>query len=210
MDSAFNLVSEFTAAASGAFGTTEDVQLCTSNGTAPNITGSLDTPNADSAGAQSITAVTEATSGTLTYADLVKLFFAVPKAYRNSDKFAWVVNTAQAILLTTLETTAGDLVLKDPAKPGQIVGDSVPNQIGMIFSKPVVEAPIASANNRILCGDFDYVAILDGPSDRMEIESTNAAQWTSDLIDYKITTRWDGGVVSTTPFRIMDGLTIVG
>lgn len=205
LDTAFNLVTEFVQAAGEAFAALEDVQICTSAGTGANFTGSLDTPNADSAGAQTITDLNEASSGVLTHADLLKLWYTVPKAYRKHA--ITMVNTAQAILLARLETTAGDLILKDPNQPAQLVGDSLPNQIGTIFGRPVVEVPVASANNRIYVGDMSYYTILEG--DRLMLESSDAVQWTSDLVDYKVTTRIDGGLVATAGFRSMSGLTSI-
>lgn len=204
LDTAFNLVTYFAERAGSAMGQLEDVQICTSNGTAPNITGSLGTPNADSAGAQTITAFAEAVAGTLTYEDVVNIFFTVGKQYRTGG--IWMGDAQMMRFLSTIEDAQGRTIFQPGLSAAMVVGDGAgANQVGTIFNRPVVEVPLASGV--LTFGDMSYYAILEG--ERMTVKSSDAPSWTTDLVDFKITQRFDGGLISTVPFLTCAGITLV-
>lgn len=206
MDSAFNVVSQFTERAASAFGQLEDVQICTSDSTAPDITGSLETPNNNSAGAQTITAYTEAVSGTLGYDDMLGIFFAVPKQYRNSPSCIWMGDATMMRILSQIVDANGRPIFAPSSSAAAPMGDSVPAAVGQIFGRDVVEVPLTSTN--LFFGDMSYYYILEG--ERMAMKSTDAVSWSADTIDFKITARWDGALASTTPFRVCAGITAAG
>lgn len=206
MDSAFNVVSLFTERAASAFGQLEDVQICTSDGTAPDITGSLETPNNNSAGAQTITAYSEAVSGTLGYDDMLGIFFAVPKQYRNSPSCIWMGDATMMRILSQIVDANGRPIFAPSTNAAAPMGDSVPAAVGQIFGRDVVEVPLTSTN--LFFGDMSYYYILEG--ERMAMKSTDAVSWSADTIDFKITARWDGAIASTTPFRTCAGITTAG
>lgn len=210
MDSAFNVVSLFTERAASAFGQYEDVQICTSDGSAPDISGSLETPNnhwtSSGAAAQTITAYSEAVSGTLGYDDVLGIFFALPKQYRNSPSCIWMGDATMMRILSQIVDANGRPIFAPASNAASPMGDSVPAAVGTIFGKDVVEVPLTSTN--LFFGDMAYYYILEG--ERMSLKSTDAVSWTADTIDFKITARWDGAIASTTPFRTCAGITTAG
>jgi len=205
MDSAFNVVSFFTERAASAMGALEDVQICTSNATAPELSGSLEAPNINSAGAQVITTFAEATSTVITYADMLGMWFGVGKQYRNNA--VWMGNTALVLLLSQLDDANGRPIFAPSGSPGAPVSD-LPGVTGTIFGRPVLEVPTSAGN--LFFADMSYYFILEGQ--RMSMKSSDAVLWSADTVSFKITNRLDGAITSigtsgNYTMRICAGLT---
>jgi HK97 family phage major capsid protein len=194
-DSAFNLVSLFSERAGAAIATLEDVQIATSNGTAPNITESL--------GSATITDVAEATSTVLTYADVVKLFFAVPDQYHQSA--AWFGNAGMMQFLSSLLDGNGRPIFTPAGQAPQVVGDSTAQAVGTIFGRPVYLVPLAAGS--LFCGDPAYYGMLDGGG--LVVKVSDVVSWATDLVDFKVTERFDGAVLLEDAFRKMIGIASV-
>lgn len=127
-DSAFDLVSIYAQRAGAAMGALEDVQVATSNGTAPNIQEAL-----------SGTAHAEATSTVMIYQDLVSQFFATPEPHRMQS--IWLGNAVTLELISTL---------MDGNDRAQVIGNNSNmaavtdvGGIGTLLNRPVVEFPLA-------------------------------------------------------------------
>lgn len=205
MDSAFNLVTILSERVGSIFAQLEDEQICTSSGTAPNITGSIETPNSDSAGAQAVTEYNEASSGVLTYADIVgMLFTSINIQYRSRCTF--LGNAGMMRFLSTILDGNDRPIFSAMNDPGRVVADTLPGQVGAMFGLPVVEVASMTAG-RLYLMDLKRFGILEG--DRLVMRSTDAASWTTDLIDFKVTTRWDGALLDNDAFARISGITSV-
>jgi HK97 family phage major capsid protein len=191
-DSAFDLVSLFSERAGSAFGVIEDLQIATSNGTAPNITESL--------GSATITAIGEAGSGILTYADCVTLLMSVPKAYRPFVSFYAAPNVM--ILITALKDTTGRPIFQGANDVPKVSADGAAAD-GMILGRPLYELPLASGE--LFCGPAQEYGMLDGGGITMRVLSETLAS--TDAILYRFTQRFDGTVLTNAAWRQMEGLT---
>lgn len=193
-DSNFNLASALIESAGNAIAYTEDVQICTSQGTAPDFTGSI---------VAGVTDVSEQTAGTLSFNDFNSLFFSVPKPYRANC--AIFVDSVAARLLTGLADTGGFRVMSAPSMAALPATDSggAPKSIGTIYGAPVYEVPLASGT--ILVGDPRKYCVLVDPV--LIVKQTDAESWSSDTIDFKVTLREDGVLAFADAFRKMLGLT---
>ena len=194
-DSAFNLVSFFSDRAGSALGALEDVQFATSNGTAPNVTTSLVT---------GVTDVAEATSTVLTYKDLVKLFFALPKAYRRDALFAADGTTLQ--LLSTLIDANGRPILAPGMQQATVVEDTVPGQVGTVFGRPIVDLPFTSGSLWVGSPKLAYGYLDGGP---INVRTSEHVAWATDEVEWKITERFDGAVMLADAARKMLALATV-
>lgn len=196
-DSALNLVSLFAERTGSAFAALEDVQICTSNGTAPNITESL--------GSATITAVAEAVSATVGYADMVKMYFAVPQQYRSGA--VWMASSTVLELLSTIRNANSGMPLFAPqAGAGLPITDVQPGVIGSIFGRPVIDVPLVTTE--LFFGDPSYIGILDGGG--ITAKTSDSALWSADSIAFRFTTRWDALILLEAAFRQMEGLTTAG
>jgi len=209
MDSAFNLVTILSERGGSAFAANEDVQAFTSAGTGANWTGSIETPNADSAGAQAVTEVAEASSGVLTYADVVKLYFTgMTQPYRARAVFFAASGMLQ--FLSSILDSNDRPIFAPSLDAARVVtgssGDLPPGQIGTIFGRPVYEVPL-SASSLLYFMDPKRYGILEGQ--RMAMKTTDAVGWTSDYIDFKVTVRMDGALLDNDAFARISGITSV-
>ena len=88
-DSAFNVVNFFADRAGAAIGEQEDIQMCTSQGTAPDYTESLQSA--------SITDIAETTASTIGLEDIYALYYGVPEQYRRGASFLAASTTLQDV-----------------------------------------------------------------------------------------------------------------
>lgn len=196
-DSAFNLVSLYSERAGSAFAALEDVQLCTSNGTAPNITSSL--------GSAAISDVSEAVAGTLGYADVVKLFYALPEQYQGDAVF--FADSTVLEILSKIRTSGGMPILGSQLGPANVLGDAgMRGVVGTLFGRPVFNVPVTAGG--LFVGDPSFLGILDGGG--ITVKTTDAALWSADSTAFRFTTRFDGAVMLADAFRKMIGLTTAG
>ena len=192
-DSDFNLASALTEAAGNAIGYTEDVQACTSEGTAPDFTGSIVT---------GVTDVTEQTDGTLSFASFNKLYFAVPKPYRSNAVIMGGSVVMQ--LLTSLADAAGNRVMTPITQGAQPISDT-PNAMGAIYGTRVYEVPLAAGT--LLIGDPRKYIMLQNPV--LTIKQSDVAGWSEDTIHFKVTLREDGVLAFADAFRLQLSLTTI-
>lgn len=203
-DSAFNLVNILTERGGSAFAAKEDSQLCIPSGDPVNITGGLDSPNSDSAGAQAVTEVAEASSTVLTYADVVKLYFTgLNKQYRSQGVFYG--NAGMMQYLSSLEDQNGRPIFAPGLAAAQIVNDAAPGQVGAIFGRPVYEVPVAAGNLYFMLPS--RIGILEGQ--RIAMNTTDALGFATDTIYFKMIARWDGAILDNDAYSRISGITSV-
>jgi HK97 family phage major capsid protein len=195
-DSAFSLVSFFSERAGSAFGALEDVQICTSDGTAPNMTESL--------GSATITEVTETTATELIYQDIVDVFFGVPSQYQ--ARAVWMGNPAMMGFLSSMvDGNSRPLFTPGQAAPG-VVTDDVTGAIGTIFARPVMNVPLAAGS--LFVGDPAMIGLLDGGG--ITAKASDTVGWTSDVVNFKVTQRVDCVILLEDAFRCIKGITALG
>lgn len=203
-DSAFNLVTFFAERGGSALGALEDIQFCRAAQTDPNISESLEQA--------SITAVAEATSGVLTYQDVVKLFFAVPEQYRTSG-LIWMGNAFMMQLLSSLLDLNGRPVFAPGFSAPLVTTSEAPPQgtVGSIFGHPVLELPFTEGSSPqsadLWIGMMSNYAYLDGGG--ITVRASEHSRWAEDMVEWKITERFDGSVMLEDSFRNMEGITQV-
>ena len=190
-DSDFNLAQALITAAGNGIAYTEDVQICTSQGTSPDFSGSIVT---------GVTDVTEGSSTHLAFADFNSLFFGVPKAYRNGSVI--LVDAVAAQILTELQDAGGNRVMSGIAGQAQPVTD-IPNVIGSVYGMRVYEVPLASGTIWIGNPMLAY-GLLTSPV--MTIKQSDVAGWSTDTVQFKVTLREDGNVLIADAARKMTGL----
>jgi HK97 family phage major capsid protein len=194
-DAAFSIVNFFSERAGASLGELEDTQICTSNGTAPNITSAIIT---------GITDIAEATSTVLTYADVLKLFFALPEPYQGGA--VWLGDPTVMQILSTVRDLNGRPIFNTANDPGNVVGN-VAGNIGMIFGRPVYNVPLAAGT--LYCGNPQraYGFLTD-----VTLEGSVSDQFlfSSDMIAMKVISRFDGNVLTVDAARKMTGLTSAG
>jgi HK97 family phage major capsid protein len=197
-DAAFNVAAFFAERAGERLGAVYDEQFCTSNGTPPNITESLESAT--------ITETAEITSTVLTYTDVAALYFSVPKPYRQSPSFCFMGAGGMLALLSALRITGGNgPVLTPGGFTSRVVGDE-PGAEGTIFNKPILDLPFTAAT-RLMCGDLrQYAALID---DELFIETSAHSRFANDEIEMKVAARFDGAVVIEDAFREQLGLATI-
>ena len=190
-DSAFNLVSLLGGRAGRAMGALEDVQICTTDGVAPNISGAIAGGNVD-----------EATTTVLTYEDLVTLYFALGKVYRTNA--VWLANSVTLTLLSTLMDGNDHPVLKFPNQQANVISDA-PGAIGSLFNKAVYEVPLADGT--LIYGDPSGYAFARRQG--ITIASSSESSFAADVVDFKITQRIDGQLIDAVALKQMAALATV-
>lgn len=182
-DSAFNLLNIYAARAGAAMGALEDVQICTTNGTAPNFTT-----------AWTGTDVTEAASTVLAFGDVAALYHAVPQQYRTNAAFFGATLVMQLLTaMRSVSTSSGTQMLYALSeRPGTLADD--PQSNGSIFGKPVFEVPLAAGV--LLFGDPTNYGMCRRAGITASV--SEHADFASDLIQFKFISRVDGVVIDAT------------
>lgn len=195
-DAAINLVGVLTERAGSALAELEDDQIATSSGTPPAFTSSFDLAG--------ITSVAEAAAGVLTFADVIKLWFALPQPYRlNSIFFA---NSDVLTLLSQLAPTGGRQYFVPNVAAAGVLGDpAAAASIGTIFNRPVLE--VGTDAQGLYLGDPRYYALLTSPG--VSLRVLDQSQSATDTIEFRFTTREDGNIGPVDAFRSMDGLATI-
>ena len=183
-DSPFNVVSIFTERAGSAIGEAEDVQVATSNGTAPNFTSSI----------ESVTLTQVGNSPSIVYGDMISLWYGLPDP--EQDDATWMASGAQLQNLSKLLDANGRPIFEMANAPGTVVGDNS-GMRGAMFGRPVIRSPFAEA--RIRVGNLQKYAILDGGGIR--VRASEHVSFATDLVRYHIFERADGAVLETGAFR---------
>lgn len=197
-DSPFNVVGYLAERAGSAMGALEDVQMATSNGTPPNFTGSFDANT-------SIAHLTEATPGTLTYADLVELFFLLPTQYHTAFTY-WFAGSAMLILLSQMVDAVAGRPIFAPLTEGVNVVTDMPGNIGIMLGRPVLQVPVAGDN--LYIGDLRHYGLCDKGGIRAA--ASEHITFNTDQVTFKFTQRVDGTVLLAEAFKSVEGITAIG
>ena len=203
-DSAFNLVSYFAERGGSALGALEDVQFSTSNGTAPNITESLESAT--------ITPFAEASATVMTYVDVVGLFFALPEQYRVLGCF-WMGNSFMMQLLSSIVDANGRPIFTPGFNAPTVVTSEAPplGTVGTIFGHPVLELPLTEGTSpqdaSLFVGVMNNYGYLDGGG--ITVRASEHIRWNEDEVEWKVTERIDGAVLLADSFREMLGIASV-
>lgn len=196
-DSAFNVMSIYAQRAGTSIGALEDVQIATSNGTAPNITEALSGGN-----------INEATTTVLIYEDLVTLFFALAQVYRTNA--VWAANSVTLTLLSQLMDGNDHPILSLPGAVAPttsgVGGAAEAGLIGSVFGKRVYEAPFVDGT--LIFGDLG-AGYGFGRRSAIVAESSTHADFASDLVQFKFTERIDGRIIDTVAIKQMADLATV-
>lgn len=178
-DSAFNLMGIYAMGAGEGIGAAEDLQICTTGGTAPDLTEAI-------AGGE----VAGATTTVLVYEDLNTLFFALGKAYQNRSSI--LAGTLVCTLLSNMLDTNGAPILRIPsAAPGPVTDVSSPNAIGTVIGRPVYHVPLASGT--IIMGDIrGYGFVRKGG---IFASMSSEVGFATDTIQFKFYERVDGRII---------------
>lgn len=186
-DSAFNVVNFFAERAGAAIGEQEDVQMCTSQGTAPDYTESLQSA--------SITDIAETTASTIGLEDIYALYYGVPEQYRRGASFLAASTTLQDIV--NIMDSNGRPVLLDGLSAPVALGDLDPAAEGTILRKPVYDVPLA--DDIVFFGNLDFYTFGDRAGIR--VRASEHVRWAEDVIDWIIDERADGLVGLADAFR---------
>ncbi len=190
-DAAFNVIGMLSQRAGSAFGALEDTQICTTDGTPPNISAKIAGGNVD-----------EATSTVLIYEDLVKLLFALGKVYRTQA--VWLANSVTLTLLSTLMDGNSKPVLQFPNEQPNVISDA-PGAIGTLFRKPVFEVPLADGT--LIFGDPAGYGFARRQG--LTIASSTESSFSADVVDLKFTQRIDGQMLDAVALKQMAALATV-
>jgi HK97 family phage major capsid protein len=192
-DSAFNLMGIYAQRAGEGIGTAEDLQICTTGGTAPDLTEAIAGGNVD-----------EATTTVLIYEDLNTLFFALGKAYQPNSTF--LAGTVVCTLLSNLLDTNGAPILRMPDQPPGPVSDiASPLAIGRVLGRPVYHVPLA--DGQLICGDIrGYGFVRKGG---IFASMSTEVGFATDTIQFKFYERCDGRIIDDVAMKQMADLATV-
>lgn len=180
-DSAFQMATQLTMVAGAAIGAEEDEQICNSNGTAPNFTGSLDS--------ETVTDVPEIVATAIAYRDIATLYYALPQQYRRNAKF-FAAGTTIVDLMILLDGLGRPIFMSHQDAPRPI-SDTDPDAIGIFYGKPIYEVPIA--DDVIMFGDPQWYGLGTRAGIRVEHDTTISTGLHTWVIDERI----DGRMVPT-------------
>ncbi len=190
-DSAFNLMGIYAQRAGEGIGTCEDLQICTTAGTAPDLTEAIAGGNVD-----------ELSTTEVYYGDLVTLFFALGKAYQPSA--TWLAGTVVLTLLSQMTDSNGQPTLKLPSQAATVVSD-VPGAIGTIFGRPVYHVPLADGT--LIFGDIrGYGFVRKGG---IVAKMDTSVGFATDTVQFKFTERVDGRIIDDVAMKQMAALATV-
>lgn len=190
-DSAFNIVNIFATRGGMALGSLEDTQVFNSPGGADDIT------------KLSGTAFTEATTGTLAYADVAQMYFDLPQQYRGGA--VWFASTDILLEMSKLRDSNDRLVyLGLTERPTPITDD--PTAVGILLGKRVYEVPFTAGE--IWFGD-PMLAYAFGSRQGITVEMSEHSRFSLRQIEWQITERFAGTNVDTSAAQYCTGITTV-
>jgi HK97 family phage major capsid protein len=191
-DTAFNLMQVYGERAGAAIGAAEDVQICTTDGVAPNLTEAIAGGNVD-----------EATTTVLIYEDLNTLFFALGKAYQPTSTF--LAGTVVCTLLSNMLDTNGAPILRVPAAAPTPVTDATPQAIGTVLGRPIYHVPLAAGT--LILGDLRGYAVVRRPG--IFASMSTEVGFATDTIQFKFYERIDGRIIDDVAMKQMAALATV-
>ena len=192
MDSAFNLMGIYAQRAGEAIGAAEDLQICTTDGSDPNLTEAIAGGNVD-----------EATSQTIIYQDLNTLFFALGKAYQPNSTF--LAGTVVCTLLSNMMDGNDHPILKLPSAMPTPVTDAMPQAIGTVLGRPIFHVPLAAG--QLILGDLrGYGFVRKGG---IFASMSTEVGFATDTIQFKFYERVDGRIIDDVAMKQMTELAAV-
>lgn len=181
-DSGFNVANQLTVVAGGAIGAEEDSQIATSNGTAPNLTESLE-------GNTNISTIAEASAGTMAVADIYSLYYGLKEQYRRESAFFCNANVLQDIMALL---SNGKPVFLSMMDAPVAMTDSDPAATGRLLGKPIYE--ISSMSDDLLFfGNPGWYALGNRTGIRVVADTTVGTGLTQWVIDERV----DGRCIPT-------------
>lgn len=186
-----NHLTMLTQRAGTGLGANQDVQILTTNGTAPNISGAFAGGN-----------VAEALAGTLTYEDLVTLYMEPAQVY--ADNGAWFAGKAVITLLSQMMDGNDHPILSGLNDAPLPVGNS-PGLMGTIFGRRLYRVP-ATAGDLIFGDPRSYVL---GRRQGIVAEFSRHADFETGLVQMRIFERIDGDMVDAVGVKEIQGVTLV-
>jgi HK97 family phage major capsid protein len=191
-DTAFNLMEVYGERAGAAIGAAEDLQICTTGGTAPDLTEAIAGGNVD-----------EATTTVLIYEDLNTLFFALGKAYQPNSVF--LAGTVVCTLLSNLMDGNDHPILKVPGQTPRPVTDAMPQAIGTVLGRPIYHVPLADGT--LILGDIrGYGLVRKGG---IFASMSTEVGFATDTIQFKFYERVDGRIIDDVAMKQMAALASV-
>lgn len=191
-DSAFNLMGIYAQRAGEGIGAAEDLQICTTAGTSPDLTEAI-------AGGD----VAEATTTVLIYEDLNTLFFALGKAYQPNSTF--LAGTVVMTLLSNMMDGNDHPILKLPSSAPTPVTDATPNAIGTVIGRPIFHVPLVAG--QLLLGDLrGYGFVRKGG---IFASMSTEVGFATDTIQFKFFERVDGRIIDDVAMKQMAALATV-
>lgn len=192
-DSAFNLMELYGRRAGEGIGAAEDLQICTTGGTSPDLTEAIAGGNVD-----------EATTTVLVFEDLNTLFFALGKAYQPNSTF--LAGTVVCTLLSNMLDGNGQPVLKVPSNaPGPVTDVASPNAIGTVLGRPIYHVPLA--DGQLILGDLrGYAFVRKGG---IFASMSTEVGFATDTVQFKFYERVDGRIIDDVAMKQMADLATV-
>jgi len=192
-DAAINVVNLYATRGGGALGVLEDNQFFKDgNGTAPNVSAFL-----------AATAFSETTSGTLSYTDLLTMYFNVGQQYR--DRASWLVADDVLILMSALKDGNGRPFYQSLMDPPKALTDD-PGAQGTILGKPVYSVP--STAGTIFFGD-PAAAYIVGTRQGIQSAVSEHIGFDAGTVMFRMTERFDGINLDTSAGQSCTGITVV-
>jgi HK97 family phage major capsid protein len=194
-DAAINIVSYFAQRVGTALGAFEDTEMCQTPGaSAIRFTEGL--------GSATITAQSPVVANTVTYKEMVKMYFGILQQYRSGC--VWMAETSVLSLISQILSTTGQPVFIPLTATPSGFTDVTPGAIGNIFGLKVYDLPLAAGS--IFIGDPSYIGFLDGGG--VEARTSEHTAWATDAIAYRFTERVDTVVLLEAAFRKMTAITL--
>jgi HK97 family phage major capsid protein len=191
-DTAFNLMQIYGQRAGEGIGAAEDLQICTTDGSSPNLTEKIEGGD-----------TSEATSTVLIYEDLNTLFFALGKAYQRNATF--LAGTVVCTLLSNMMDGNAHPTLKIPSQAPTPVTDATPQAIGTVIGRPIYHVPLAAGV--LLLGDLrGYGFVRKGG---IFASMSTEVGFATDTIQFKFYERVDGRIIDTVAMKQFAGLATV-
>jgi HK97 family phage major capsid protein len=193
-DSAFNLMQIYATRAGASIAAVEDGQFwALGDGNAPNVSASY-------IGSPYLLDL----APTLTYEDLVTMYFTVPQQYREGA--AWFANSDVLSLISGMLATDGRPLMVASVDTPAVVTDD-PMSEGSLLRKPVYEVPTAAEW-------LSFANLRQGYAVGSRAGITSAASsdvgFVADTVYFKFTSRFDGNNVDAEAGVTTSGITAVG
>jgi HK97 family phage major capsid protein len=193
-DSAFNVVTTLVDRGGSAIGTAEDLQIWTTDGTAPDFTEGIDVATAAVA---SCSVVGSGAAGVFTFDELTALYFGMPQQYRREANFYGNTVTLKAV--NELVTTNGNPVIQGLVDAPRPTTNDDPDAFGTLYGKPVYDIP-SGEDNKLFFINPAWYSLGDRSGITVRADVTVRTGSTTWVIEERI----DGRLIETTSAPLLD------